>query len=166
MSKCQDCRMDMGHNDDCPQVASDTIESLRAQLTEAGDLLLERGRQAEELLTERDGALALAAEMRGVLELYIRHEGPGTRLTCSQLVEIAQKRMALTPAAALELQRARRAVVEAAKLSRAAERSLAREQDDTGNAALEEILEQEFEGSIDALKAAVDALEKLEARGS
>ena len=142
-------------------------------LKAAQDLLLERARENAELLRERDEALAQAAEFRGFLDGLKEHfcswtcpstwrtiDGQPHASRCKEFRALLER----PPAAAIELQRARRAVVEAAKRSREAERKLLAEQDDTGNAAKEELLEAEFEVSIYALKAAVDALGKLEGR--
>lgn len=67
MSKCEDCRGDIEHFEDCPRVAGDRIEELREKLSAAENLLLERARQAEELIREKDTANAQELKWWGLL---------------------------------------------------------------------------------------------------
>lgn len=109
-------------------------EMLKARLDRASDLLLERARQADQLIAQRDEALAQLAEYRTRIEHvrnnyqhsedcplhgYVEEEDDaGTQFPesdCDCSTGAVAGLLNLTPARALDLQRARRAVVEAAR---------------------------------------------------
>jgi hypothetical protein len=85
----------------------DERESYLKQVGTQNDLLLERAHQAEELLAQ-------VKELRVMLGVFLSFPSI-QELAGPKLTQDAAKAYARTPAAALELQLARRAVVEAAK---------------------------------------------------
>lgn len=165
---------------DCPTCT----EVLRGQLKAAEYLLIERARQADELMgqvmkaeQERDQALALAAELRVELTSAIEVCAGGRKVNIGEAgncrvpqITVNQidhwlRALSRTPVAALALQQARRAVVEAVRRWRTAERGLARFNDDASNQTEHEMAENEFLAADEAVGQAFDALKALEARG-